>query len=479
MKKTLLLITAIFLIIACKNEKKVEKTSDETKLTNIDPVSNEMMENAVIYEANIRQYSHEGTFNAFTNDIPILKELGVKIIWVMPINPISKIKRKATGDKFTSEIEDEEERKKYLGSYYSVSDYKAINPEFGTLDDFKNLVNTAHENGLYIIIDWVPNHTGWDHPWITEHPDYYTQNEKGEIIDPINPDTGKSWGWTDTADLNYDNKNMRKEMIADMKYWVENADIDGFRMDVAHKVPPAFFNDAVKEMKTVKPVFMLAEAEQPELLKNGFDMHYGWEVHHIFNDISKGHKTVKAFDEYMVKIDAVLEDDDINMNFITNHDENSWNGTLLERMPDNKELFTALIYTMPGMPLLYTGQEYDLSHRLKFFEKDSIPKEKGNYFDLLKNLGRLKNNYVSLNGGKIAASYKRITTNNDDAILAFERVKDGKKLLFVGNFSTDSVKVVLDYKGNFTDYMNNSEFSLKKDLQLSFNPWEYKILVSN
>ena len=170
----------------------------------------------------------------------------------MPINPISEVKRKATDGSFTSDIKDEAERKKYLGSYYSVSDYKAINPEFGDKDDFKNLVNTAHDNGIYVIVDWVPNHTGWDHPWISAHPNWYTQNKKGEIIDPINPDTGKSWGWTDVADLNHENKEMQNAMINDLKYWVENFNIDGYRMDVAHKVPPLFFNKAITELRKNK-----------------------------------------------------------------------------------------------------------------------------------------------------------------------------------------------------------------------------------
>lgn len=475
MKKILLLFAIVsILFYSCKEAQKVENnTIEESK--SIPPVSPGMMENAVIYEANIRQYSPEGTFEAFAKDIPILKELGVKIIWVMPINPISKIKRKATDGRFTSEIEDEKEREKYLGSYYSVSDYKAVNPEFGTLEDFKNLVKTAHENGIYIIIDWVPNHTGWDHPWITEHPDYYTQNEKGEIIDPINPDTGKSWGWTDTADLNYDNQNMRKEMISDLKYWINEADIDGYRMDVAHKVPVDFFETVTNELNAIKPVFMLAEAEQPDLLIHAFDMQYGWEAHHIFNEMAKGHVTVKVFDDYMVKMDSVLQDDDINMNFVTNHDENSWNGTLTERMPNNKEIFTALTYTMPGMPLIYSGQEYDLNHRLKFFEKDSIPKAKGNYFQLLKKLGKLKNTNPALNGGKHAASYERVQTNNDH-ILMFKRQKDGSSITFIGNFSDKNQTLENKLQGTPLDFIDDKPLQLDGK-NLILKPWEYKILI--
>jgi glycosidase len=396
----------------------------------------------------------------------------------MPINPISEIKIKATGDKFTSEIEDEEERKKYLGSYYSVSDYKAINPEFGTFDDFKDLVDTAHENGILVIVDWVPNHTGWDHPWIKSNPEYYTQNEKGEIVDPINPYTGESWGWTDVADLNYDSIEMQQEMIDDMKFWVENAGIDGFRMDVAHQVPPAFFEEAIAEMKTIKPIFMLAEAEQPDLLQIGFDMQYGWELHHILNDMAKGAKNVHDFDNYMVKVDTLLKNGGINMNFITNHDENSWAGTLGERMPDNKELFTALTYLMPGMPLIYSGQEYDLDHRLKFFEKDSIPKTKGAYYGLLEKLGSLKNNNQALSSGENPGSYTRIKTSDDTSILAFKREKNGEKVIFIGNMGDTDKEITIDLKGNYTDYLSDQEHELEENATLRLAPWEYRILIA-
>jgi glycosidase len=214
MKKLLLSAFLLSTLISCKKESPGKLTST-AQIVAFQP---EMEENSVIYEVNIRQYSPEGTFNAFTKDIPQLKELGIKILWVMPIFPISQTKRKATGgdnSKFASEMP-KEEQSKYLGSYYAVSDFKKVNPEFGTIEDFRNMVKTAHENGIYVILDWVPNHTGWDHVWIKQHPEYYTHNEKGEIIDPSNPETGKSWGWTDVADLNYDNKGLREAMTGDM-----------------------------------------------------------------------------------------------------------------------------------------------------------------------------------------------------------------------------------------------------------------------
>ena len=472
MKKLILLLT-IAVLFACKEEQKQAEPEAKQEDT-FQPITDADIESGVIYEANIRQYSPEGTFNAFTKDIPVLKDLGVKVIWVMPINPISEVKRKATDGQFTSDIEDDKERAKYLGSYYSVSDYKAINPEFGNLEDFKNLVDTAHDNGIYVIVDWVPNHTGWDHPWITAHPDWYTQNEKGEIIDPINPDTGESWGWTDVADLNYDNMEMRKEMLNDLKYWLTEANIDGYRMDVAHKVPQDFFEEVTKELKQIKPVFMLAEAEQPALLEKAFDMQYAWEGHHLLNELAKGEKNADDFQAYIKKQDTVLQDDDINMNFVTNHDENSWAGTLKERMPNKKELFTALTYTMPGMPLIYSGQEYDLDHRLLFFEKDSIPKTKGDYFTLLQRLGELKNTNSALNGGKDAAAYNAIDAGSN--VIAFSRTKGDDEVVFIANISDENIKTNVPQKGSYLDYIANQPTELKGDA-IELAPNTYKIYV--
>ncbi len=441
----------------------------------IGSINDDTLETAVIYEVNIRQYSSEGTFNAFTKDIPILKKLGVKIIWIMPINPISEVKRKATDGSFTSEIEDVEERKKYLGSYYSVSDYKEINPEFGNKEDFRKLINTAHKNGIYVIIDWVPNHTGWDHPWISAHPEWYTQNDQGEIIDPINPDTGKSWGWTDTADLNYNNEAMQQEMINDLKYWVKNFNIDGYRMDVAHKVPPLFFKKAISELKKIKPLFMLAEAEQQELFRNGFDMQYAWEGHHLLNMIAKGDATVNDFDTYMKNQSTMLTPIDFKMNFVTNHDENSWNGTIKERLGNASDLITVLVYSIPGMPLIYSGQEYDLEHRLKFFEKDSIPKIKGKTWGLLEKLGSLKNNNTAFHGGKNAANYNRLATGNE-SILAFKRSNNNDEVYFIGNLSNQDQRFTLNMDGTFLDPINQKTIEINNDtIQLA--PWGYHLLI--
>ena len=475
-KKITIAFCMLAAMTACKDDKKTETNQVESEEKSF-AIAYSDLENGVIYEANIRQYSPEGTFNAFTQDIPQLKELGVKVIWVMPVYPISVKNRKATGDKMASEIEDEKERAKYLGSYYAVSDYTKVNPDLGTIEDFQNMVDVAHENGMFVIMDWVANHTGWDHSWITEHPEYYTQNEAGEIVDPLNPETGESWGWTDTADLNYDNKELWTAMTNEMKYWVENHDVDGFRADVAGEVPTEFWDQATKAIKEVKPVFMLAESEKKDLFHNSFDMGYNWEGHHIMNEMAQGKQGVKAWDAYMTKIDTLYQKDDFLMNFVTNHDENSWNGTVKERMGDAAEAMLAMSYALPGMPLIYSGQEYDLDHRLLFFEKDSIPKTKGKVWPVLVKLGELKNNNEALAGGKNASDYKRLKTSNDDKILAFARINDDKEVIYVANFSKEPTKFKMELTGEFQDYMNSTKLELKKDQEMEFKPWEYKLLI--
>ena len=475
MKKTLLICLLVSVIFACKTDKKEETKAVKEEVKELASISDSVLENAVIYEANIRQYSNEGTFDAFTKDIPQLKQLGVKIIWLMPIFPISETKRKATGGDFASLIEDEATRNRMLGSYYAVTDFTKVNPEFGTKEDFRDLVKTAHDNGIYVILDWVPNHTGWDHIWLKTNPEFYTKNAKGEITDPLNED-GTPVGWADVADLNYESEGLRTEMIKDMSYWITDEYVDGFRCDVAGSVPTSFWQQAIPQLRTKKNVFMLAEAWEPELLKdNLFDMAYGWDTHHVMNHISQGEETVDAWDKRMKAVSEMYEADDIMMNFVTNHDENSWNGTVKERMGDASEEMLALSYIAPGMPLIYSGQEYDLDHRLLFFEKDSFPHTKGKVWPLLEKLGKLKNTSSALNGGKNAASYNKIETENKD-VLVFKRSKGGSTVTFVGNLSDKEQTINNILEGTFLDYMANEKVEFKEET-LRLKPWEYKILM--
>ena len=458
MKKIVLIVLSIATFWGCKKQDRKTETS-------------------VIYEVHIRQYSPEGTLNAFTQDIPRLKELGVKIIWLMPVQPISLKNRKATGALSIEEVDEPNKEQKYKGSYYSITDYTAIHPEYGTMDDFKKLVATAHENGMYVLLDWVANHTGWDHQWISKHPEYYHKNEKGEVTDPLNPETGESWGWTDVAHLNYDNEGLFDAMAQEMVYWVKETNIDGFRCDVADNVKVSFWEYVYPKLTSIKPVFMLAESEKDFLLKSVFDMGYGWEVHHIMNEIAKGHKNVSDWDDYMKRKMERYQAEDIFMNFTSNHDENSWNGTVFERMGLAAETFAALTYMMPGMPLIYNGQEYNMNKRLKFFEKDTMPTTKGTMYPLYEKLGKIKNENHALNGGKNAGSYIRLNTSEAKRILAFARAKNGEEVLFVANLSAESTTFSMQISGKYADYMNNESVVLEETKMLDFSPWQYRILI--
>jgi len=444
--KKILTVVLCLAIVGLQAQKKTKKAAP------LPPVSNQMMGNAVIYEANIRQYSTEGTFNAFAKDIPQLKKMGVKILWIMPIHPIGV-----------------EKRKEGLGSYYSVQNYTGVNPEFGTLADFKSLVNKAHQNDMYVILDWVANHTAWDHDWVKNHPEYYTTDKDGKMVSPFD--------WTDVVKLNYANADMRKAMIGEMEYWIKNASVDGFRCDVAMEVPTDFWNDATAQLRKQKPVFMLMEAEQPDLMLQAFDMQYGWEFHHILNDIYKGKKSVADIDKYIEEREKKYQGDDITMNFTSNHDENSWNGTEYERMGDAVETFAATTYMIPGMPLIYNGQEYDFNRRLKFFVKDEItPKTIGKMFPIYEKLGKLKNNNAALNGGKKAASYNRIKTSNDTTTLAFERRNKKNSVLFIANMVNKESSVSIEKTGKYINYMTGKPVTLSSK-EMNLGAWEYMILI--
>ncbi|MFP5439429.1 MAG: alpha-amylase family glycosyl hydrolase [Bacteroidia bacterium] len=479
MKKTI--ITALVLGMffqGIAQDKKAEPAAKTTQATTkLSPLTDAVLENAVIYEANIRNYSAAGTFNAFTQDIPKLKNLGVKVLWIMPVYPISMTRRKATQDKSIEDITDPNEKKKYLGSWYAISDYTAINPDLGTEADFKKLVETAHANGMYVILDWVANHTGWDHEWIKKHPEYYQHNAKGEVTDPLNPETGETWGWTDVAHLEYTNKKVYKPMRDEMLYWIKKQDIDGFRCDVADNVPQDFWDWVVPQLKKEKPVFMLMESDKDYLFKSSFDMGYGWVAHHLMNDIVAGKKTVADWDAFMDGLGTKYQKDDFFMNFTSNHDENAWHGSEYARLGDATQTFAALTYAMPGMPLIYTGQEYGSRHSMKFFEKDQMGYDNQRLFIFYRKLGVLKNTSPALAGAKNAASYTRLKTSDDIKILAFVREKLGRKVVYVANLSKDPVTFTVPVTGNYLNYITGKKVNLTKDQQWQAKPWEYWLLA--
>ena len=459
MKKSILYLLILAIIFSSCNSQtgKTKNNSKQDSLKLSIYKFPERTKKSNIYEVNIRQYTPEGTLKAFEKHIPRLKKMGVDILWLMPIFPISEKNRKGT-----------------LGSYYAVANYVKVNPEFGTKDDLHHLINTAHKDSMLIILDWVANHTGWDNPWITEHPDWYTHDSiSGKIISPV-PD------WTDVADLNYDNKNMRNEMVNSMKYWLQNFDIDGFRCDVAMMVPTDFWDSARVELNKVKPVFMLAEAEQPDLMKEAFDMNYAWNFHHIMNEIAKHKQNADSLRKYFENDPKTYPQKVYRMAFTSNHDENSWNGTVFERMPHSYKTFAVLTFVAPGMPLIYSGQEAKLNKRLRFFDKDTIDWSNLTMQDFYRKLIQLKNENPALWNGKAGSPAYFINTSNPEQILTFKRKKGENTVLVIMNLSDKNAKfkfIEKDFERTYIDFFSGKEVKIKPQETYNLKPWEYRIFI--
>lgn len=409
---------------------------------------------ANIYEVNIRQYTPEGTIDAFAKHISRLDNMGVDILWIMPVQPIGEKNRKGS-----------------LGSYYSIQNYTTVNPEFGSMKDFKKMVSAAHKAGMYVILDWVANHTAWDNPWITEHPEWYTQGKDGRIVSPVDD-------WSDVADLNYDNADMRQAMIEAMRYWITEADVDGFRCDVAYMVPFDFWSTAITELQKSKPnLFMLAEAEGPEFHENGFDMDYTWQVHHAMNDLTKEKITLAHLDSIIQTQRLAYPADSYRMYFTSNHDENSWKGTEFERMGNGAEAMFVLAATIPGMPLIYSGQEAGLNKRLRFFEKDTIGFGVENkYESFYKTLLELKHDNSALWNGSYGGTFDVINTENE--VYVFTRQQGKDKVLVVINCSGESRAIALNnnlLKGKYTNAFTGEKIKLKSKSSFSLDPFGYQV----
>lgn len=376
----------------------------------------EWAKNAVIYEVNVRQFSKEGTLAKVTEQLHRIKDLGVDVVWLMPIYPIGK-----------------KDRKGKLGSYYAIQNYKEINPNFGNKEDLKMLIDSAHALGMKVILDWVANHTSKDNIWVKKHRDFYELDSITK--QPIKP---RTTDWNDVFKLNYDNPVMQDSMISAMQYWVKHFDIDGYRCDVAELVPMSFWIKARKELETIKPMFMLAEGNKPELY-DAFNMAYGKDFNNTIRSIAEGRKDFKAINNYFLERKEKYNSNDIIMYYITNHDENSWNFTEKEKFGENTENYVTLSYAMGGMPLIYNGQEAGLNKRLEFFEKDSI--EWGNYKkqQFYKNLSHLlKQHQVLWNNGEIA---NMEVIKADENTLQFIISKNGEMLVFLQNYSAKPLYV--------------------------------------
>ena len=414
-----------------------------------------------IYEVNIRQYTPEGTFVAMQQHLPRLQQMGVKILWLMPIFPISSTKRKGG-----------------LGSYYAVSDYRNTNPEFGSIKDFDSLVTKAHTLGMKVILDWVPNHTGWDHKWISEHPDYYTKGTDGNITDPLNPDTGESWGWSDVADLNYDNTDMREQMTSDLLYWVQEHGIDGYRFDISHGVPIDFWRTANPTLLRAYPdLFLLSESELQQHVSEGlFHAIYGWPAHHMMNDIAKGNTaTIDKLHKWIVDNELKAG---VHMHFTSNHDENSWAGTTAERLGDGADAFAVLAATMPGIPLIYGGQEEPLDKRLQFFEKDNIGFHNYKKQKLYTRLLQLKSNEPAL-AAKTGVGSNLVRLDASDGVYAYIRGTGSDAVLVILNLSNKLGKVTIPHvMPDMKNMMTGTTASYSQGQELVLNRWAYIVATA-
>ncbi len=437
----------IFLLTACNQPSSTEKSASSKTFP-------EKAAALTIYEVNIRQHTVEGTTNAFIKDLPRLKDLGIGMLWIMPVQPIGV-----------------KNRKEPLGSYYSISDYKKVNDKFGTTEDFKNLVSKAHELGIYVILDWVPNHTAWDHPWITEHPDYYAHDDKGNIVHESD--------WTDIALLDHTNPGTRKAMIEDMKYWIKEMDIDGFRCDHAgHEIPLYFWEEATEELDKTKDLFWLAEWDGARMHLE-FDATYAWQLLHLDEKVGKGEANANALAKWIEKDIKEYGRRPFRLTMTTNHDENSWSGTEFEKYGDGHKTFAAFIFSAYGAPMLYSGQEAGLNKRLRFFDKDTIdwsdPLKLQPFF---KQLVALKKDNPALWSGEYGAMPERI--NADSAIYAFKRIKENNKVIGIMNFSGQLQQLNITDKtaaGNYSDYFTNKQYELSADKPLTLEPWQYLVFV--
>ena len=467
----LLLVAAVMVgLVACNGGSKAanqeERDSTYTQVKHPD-----WSRNAVIYEVNLRQFTDSGSITAFGEQLPRLKELGVDILWFMPINPISEKDRKGT-----------------LGSYYAVRDYKAFNPEFGTIDQFKDVVKKAHELGMKVILDWVPNHSGRDNVWVTEHPDWYEKDSLGNMMG--------IYDWTDVYVFDYNNPEMRKGMIDAMKFWLTDVDVDGFRCDVAGEVPTDFWEEARPELQAAKAdLFMLAEASKPELQRICFDMGYNWPMKDLFSEIAatSGFYTFRDKEgnmrQFPVKhaaaIDSLLAEqaktyprDCYLMNMITNHDLNSWEGTEFERLGQLSQAFAVLTYTLPGMPLIYTGQETGMNRAFEFFEKDKAPEwePRNEYFTFYQKLNNLKHSQEALAAGEAGGEIVRYATVSPD-VYAFSRENSDSRLVVIVNLGKEEAKV--EFTGDKPDVSGLVEYfnGTEGQLPASLLPGAYTVMV--
>ena len=407
-----------------------------------------------IYEVNIRQYTPEGTFAAFAGHLPRLADMGVEVLWFMPITPISKAGRKGT-----------------LGSYYACSDYTTTNPEFGAVSDFKSLVQQAHMAGMKVIIDWVANHTGLDHTWTTTHPEYYKKDIDGKFYD--------THGWDDVIDLNYYDQPMRQAMIDAMAFWIKECNIDGFRCDMAHLVPLDFWRQARIALDPIKPLFWLGETEDIPYL-DVFDTCYAWRWMHHTEKFCKGQLTIENLVELLNLYQQEYPAGTCPSFFTANHDENSWNGTEYEKYDGATGALAVFNATWNGIPLIYSGQELPNLKRLKFFDKDPIEWTGNNQLhNFYKALNRLRKKHPALTNAH-GTQPLRVNTTHNAQVFAYLRSLESRQVLTLLNLSAQPATIQLldNVQGAFTNLFDNRSFTITPQLTIDCKPWDYLVLVN-
>lgn len=415
---------------------------------------------AVLYEMNIRQLTPEGTLQAAEEKLEFLHEMGIDAIWLMPIYPIG-----------------EEGRKGSLGSYYSIKDYCAVNPEFGTMEDLDSFIEKVHSFGMKVLLDWVANHTARDAKWLkTKSADWYEREADGTAKVP--------WDWTDTAKLNYANRDVWRGEIEAMRFWIEKHNIDGFRCDMAMLVPIEFWQQACSVLRAVKPdVFMLAEAEELNLFDKAFDMCYAWEIHHMMCDIAKGERRVWDLRNTMYADRERYPESAMKTMFTSNHDENSWSGSEFDRFGAAREVMTALTFVWEAaMPLIYTGQEVGYNHSFEFFERDHIPAEayKANSdTELYRKLIALKHSQPALQAGEQGGRTIEIENNAKDCLMTFVREKGDSRVVAIMNLSPYTIHANYNngiYAGEYTNAITGEKVLLPLHLEQDIEPWGYTLL---
>lgn len=410
-----------------------------------------------IYEVNLRQYTAEGTFRSFAAHLPRLKDMGVHTLWFMPLTPIATKERKGT-----------------LGSYYACASYTAINPEFGTAEDFKQLVNTAHEMGFKIIIDWVANHTGCDHEWTKLHPEWYKKDSSGEFKKPE--------GMEDIIELDFSNPALRHAMRQAMRWWVDEFDIDGFRCDLAFWVELSFWKEARAELEKLKPLFWLGEFDPLDspAYADVFDAAYTWKWMHKTEDYYKKNLQLKELLNVLYQYNEVSSEKLLPVWFTSNHDENSWNGTEFEKYGSMAAVLAVFSCTWYGLPLVYSGQELPNRKRLKFFDKDEIEWGKNmELHEFYKKLLMLRAEFPAYHTGSSATVPQMLNTDRQHHVLAYLRKKEEAEVIVLLNFSRTHQRVHFSdtrVSGLFRNVLTGNLHTLAGDSVIEIKPWDYLVL---